>query len=425
MRLQKDLFKKLFIITLSGLISSENFAQTFTLDSVITLARKNYPAIRQKNLVRKVSELNMENIGKGYLPQLSLNGQASYQSEVTKVDISVPGITIPSPNKDQYKFTADVNQLIFDGGLTKEQRTVQQFDAAVNEQQVEVEWHKVRDRLNQLYLNILYLNEQLKQVDLIKSDLTTGIRKVNAQVQNGIAFRSNLNILKAELIKSDQREIELRSSRKVLIETLGLFINQSLDENIVLQLPVTPESITANISRPELALFKNQSELLNEQNKIIHSRTLPKASLFAQGGYGRPGLNLLKNEFDFFYIGGIRFTWPLNGLYTFKNDKKIIVINQQMINIQKETFLLNTHADLKKQRGEMDKLALLINSDNEIIGLRKSITEASKAQLDNGVATASDYLREVNAEDQARQSLISHQLQLLQAQINYRTITGE
>jgi len=58
-------------------------------------------------------------------------------------------------------------------------------------------------------------------------------------------------------------------------------------------------------------------------------------------------------------------------------------------------------------------------------GLKQQVKEAAKAQLENGVITANDYLREVNAEDQARQSRITHQLQLLQAQINYQTISGK
>lgn len=68
---------------------------------------------------------------------------------------------------------------------------------------------------------------------------------------------------------------------------------------------------------------------------------------------------------------------------------------------------------------------LLIAGDEEIITLRASVKDAAKAQLENGVITANDYLREVNAEDQSRQALITHQIQLLQAQINYQIISGK
>jgi outer membrane protein TolC len=132
----------------------------------------------------------------------------------------------------------------------------------------------------------------------------------------------------------------------------------------------------------------------------------------------------LKNEFDAWYIGGLRLNWSLAGLYTKKREKQILDINKQILASQKESFLLNTNVQLQQQQSEIDKLMQLIFTDKEIINLRTSVKEAAKAQLDNGVITANDYLREVNAEDQARQLLITHQLQLLQAQINYNTISG-
>ncbi|MBS1655811.1 MAG: TolC family protein, partial [Bacteroidetes bacterium] len=274
-------------------------------------------------------------------------------------------------------------------------------------------------------LSILYLDEQLKQVELVKQDIQTGIQKVDAQVKNGVAFRSNLDVLKAQLLQTDQHKIELNASRKGLVETLGLFLNQPLDEHVVLDKPSVAAMADTKIDRPELKLYSDQAKMLGEQNKLIQAKNLPKASLFVQGGYGRPGLNMLKNDFSFYYIGGVRLNWSLSGLYTQKREKEIVKVNQQMVDVQKETFLLNTNTQLKQQQSEIDKLRQLVATDKAIIDLRASVKEAAKAQLDNGVITANDYLREVNAEDQARQTMITHELQLLQAQVNYQTLLGK
>jgi outer membrane protein TolC len=286
--------------------------------------------------------------------------------------------------------------------------------------------YKVKDRINQIYLSVLYLDEQLKQVDLVKEDIQTGIKKLEAQVQNGVAFKSNVSRLKAESLKTDQRAIEVKASRKGLVEALAIFIGQPLSANLQLEQPVLTTSIAnAEIARPEIKLYNEQSKLIAQQNKLITAKNLPKASLFVQGGYGKPGLNLLKNGFDFYYIGGLRFNWLLGGLYTKKKEKQLVEVNKKINDIQQETFILNTNTQLKQQESEIDKLQQLINSDNEIITLRKSVTDAAKAQLENGVITASDYLSEVNEEDQARQTLITHRVQLIQAQINYQTISGK
>jgi outer membrane protein TolC len=245
-------------------------------------------------------------------------------------------------------------------------------------------------------------------------------------VNNGVAFKSNLNVLKAEFLKADQRTIELKASRKGYIDVLSLFINQQLPENTKLERPVAGGSVLTNdIQRPELKLYSTQEKLLGSQFNLVDSRNRPKASLFFQGGYGRPGLNFFKNDFDFFYTTGIRMSWSIGGLYTGKKEKKILELNLKTIDIQKEVFLFNTSTQLKQQQSELEKLQKLIATDNEIIDLRIKVKDAARAQLENGVITANDYLREVNAEDQARQTLISHQIQLLQAQINYQTISGK
>ena len=408
------------------LVSKMAAAQVITLDQVNQLAQTNYPLISQNKLISQTADINIDNLSKNFLPQVTLSGQASYQSEVTKITIPVPGIYITPPNKDQYKLIADVNQLIYDGGAVKEQKKIQLLNSDLEQKKVAVELFKLKERINQLYLSVLFFDEQLKQVELVKADLRNGINKVEAQVKNGVAFRSNLNVLKAELLKADQRIIELRSARKGLIETLELFINQKLNENTSFQ---KPENIFAGtdtlIQRPELNMFTAQEKLINSQYKLIDARNLPKASLFAQGGYGRPGLNFLKNEFEFYYLTGVRINWSLGNLYTKKNDHQLLEVNKKIVNVQKDIFLLNTNTQLKQQSSEIEKLQQLIVKDNEIIVLRTGIKEAAKAQLENGVITANDYLREVNAEDQSRQTLITHQLQLLQAQINYQTISGK
>ena len=412
-------------IVWGGALNAQD-STTLSLSQAYDLARKNYPVIKQKDLVRQTSELTISNLSKGYLPQFSLNGQATYQSDVTKVNIAIPGVNIQAPGKDQYKIIAEANQLVYDGGVIKQQKRYEQLNDSVQQQQLEVELYKLKERISQLYLGVLYLEEQIKQTDLIRTDIKTGIKTTEARVNNGVAFKSNLNTLKAELLKTDQNIIQLKASRKGLLETLGIFLNQSLPESIKLQSPVS--AIIRDdeaIQRPELRVFSTQQDLIASQKHLISAKNIPKTSLFLQGGYGRPGLNLLDNNFDFFYIGGVRLNWSLNGFYTSRKEKQIVDINKRIVDIQKDVFLLNTNASLKTQQSEIDKLMQLVTSDNDIIELRKSVKEAAQSQLDNGVISVNDFLLQVNAEDQARQALITHQIQLIQAQINYQNILGK
>ncbi|HET9745544.1 MAG TPA: TolC family protein [Chitinophagaceae bacterium] len=418
--------KRLLLTIINSLSIIHSSAQeSLSLEQAYDLAQKNYPLIKQRELISKTKEYTISNLSTGFFPQLNLSGQATYQSEVTSVKVPIPGVNIESPSKHQYKVIADISQLIYDGGLIRQQKNIQDLSEQVEQQKINVELYKLKERINQLFVGILFLDEQLKQIELIRSDLNNGIKRVEAQVNNGTAFRSNLNVLQAELLKTDQRQIELKASRDGYVDVLSLFINQSLAKDIKLEKPVVEPALLVNdVQRPELKLYSTQEKLLGGQYKLIDSRNKPKASVFWQGGYGRPGLNFLSNNFDFYYTAGIRLNWNFGGFYTRNKEKKIVELNQKTVEIQTETFLLNTNTDLKRQLSEVEKLQKLVATDNDIIELRARVKDAAKAQLENGVITANDYLREVNAEDQARQSLITHQIQLLQAQIIYQTLAG-
>jgi outer membrane protein TolC len=416
----KKCFAALFLITFA--LPAKAQSDSITLDSCYVWAKKNYPMVKQYELIAKSNEFTLENISKGYLPQININGQATYQSDVTQLPKGIPGVSVLS--KDQYKIYAEANQMIYDGGVIKEQKKLQEANSMVNVQKLEVELYKLKDRVNQLYFGILLIQEQLKQNALTKNDIQLGLDKINAQIANGTALQSNADVLKAELLKAEQQSIELNSNRKAFADMLGLFINKSLNEKLIF---IKPQNIysSGEINRPELKLYDYQNKIFDTQNKLLAAKNNPKISLFLQGGYGRPAFNILSNNFDPFYIGGLRFTFPLSNFYTIKNDRELINISKQNIDVQKNTFLFNTQLAITQQSTDITKLQAFLKTDDEIILLRTNVKKAALAQLENGVINSSDYLREVNAEDAARQNKILHEIQLLMAQYNERNTTGE
>ncbi len=412
----------LFALVFGQSVQAQQLRQV-TLAEVQQKSRTHYPLARQEGVIKQTEALTLANLNTGFFPQLSLNGQATYQSEVTQISVPIPELNVPTLSRDQYKITADLSQNLFDGGAINAQKNVQQLNTKVEEQKLEVELYRLRERMNQLYLNILLLDKQTEQANLVISDILTGLRKTEAQVKNGVAFRSSLDVLNAERLKAEQRVLELQATRAGYLQTLSLFIGEPLDSNTILVTPLAPE-INSEIKRPELILYHEQSGLVERQKKLVTTKYLPKVSLFGQGGYGRPGLNFLQNDFQFYYLAGVRLNFNVSGYYTYRREKALLDLNQYVLGLQRETFLLNTNSQLTQQQAEIQKLQQLIQSDQKIIVLRESVKKAAQAQLAHQVITTNDYLREVNAEDQARQALILHQLQLLQAQINYQTIAG-
>ena len=399
-----------------GLINAQ---ETITLEQCYQWSRKNYPLIKKQELIKKAEQYTTENALKGWLPQVNITAQATYQNDVTQFPVKLPNVNVKPLSKDQYKVFADVSQTIYDGGNIRNQKNLAKIQSKVQNIQTEVELDKLKERINQLYFGILQTNKQWTQLQFTKLDIKEGIKKAEAQLKNGVIFRSNLDVLKAELVKIEQKEIELQAIKQNFVQMLSYFIKKNIDENTQLE---TPEKIllTKNNNRSELKLFDAQKQLLETQRKIINTKNTPKLGAFFQGGYGKPGFNMLKNEFDIFYIGGIRLNIPISGFYTQKNDLALLENQSQEIEIQRENFLFNQNFTEIQQKNDLDKIQNLIDKDDELITLRKSIKKASLAQLENGVITTNDYLREVTAEEQAILTKITHEIQYLLTQYNLK-----
>jgi outer membrane protein TolC len=290
---------------------------TLTLYECYQLAEQHYPLIKQRGFISATSAYTIENINKGYLPQVNINGQATYQSAVTEIPISLPGAEIPALSKDQYKLYGEVSQVVYDGGALKYQKELQKADENIEQQKLSTELYQLKDRINQLFFGALYIEEQLKQNELVISDIQTGLNKMEAAVRNGTVLRSQADLLKADLLKAKQRTTELQASLSAYRDMLGQFIGKQLSGETKLIKPA-PAILTREINRPELSTYRAENAKLDIQNKMLRSKVLPRLNLFFQGGLGRPALNMLSNDFEAYYIGGARLTWSISTLYTAK-----------------------------------------------------------------------------------------------------------
>lgn len=403
-------------------------AQTpqLTIDSCYSMAKENYPLIKKQNLIAKSSQYSLENASKFYLPQLTVNGLATYQSQTISFSDalpSIPGISFPTIDKDQYKIQAELSQAIFDGGVTKHQRALIRANEQIQQQSLEVNLNTLKDRVTQIYFSVLLMNEQLKQNEIRKTDLQGALDKANAAFVNGTGFRSNVDELKAAIINIDMTAITFRANRKAFMDMLALLIGQPVDESTILvlpeQLPVMP-----GISRPELKYFDLQKKSFDIQEDQLKSAYTPKLSAFVQGAYGRPTLNIIENKFGPWWIAGIRLNWSAGSLYSLKNNRHLLEISRQNLDIDKETFLFNTRIALNQQNADIKKYSDLLEQDNAVAELLTAVVQSAKAQLDNGVITVHEYIAKLNEENLAKQARIVHNIQLLQAQYNFKNTSG-
>ncbi len=416
-----------YILLLFLLVSKTGFSQTYTLEKIQELSLSNYPLIHQNQLLKRTEALNVENIKTLLLPQVTINGQATYQSDVTGISVPNNLFKIDPLSKDQYKATAEIQQTLYDGGLNKKTRELSQLSLQVDLLKNEVELYKLRKRVTQIYCSMLYTDALLKQLNYVAADLNNGLQKAEALYKNGVVFKNNVLQVKAQILKNNQRSEEILSAKRSLHHALELLSGQKLGDAAIFLLPEPQQTVDDNqeVTRPEISLFDAQMNSIDKQSGLIDARTKPKMGAFVQGGYGKPGLNMLKNEFTWFSLTGIKLQWSLGGFYTAKKEKSILQQQTGLIKNQKETYLLNTNIQLQQQLDEIGKLEKLIVSDKEMLSLREQIKNTSLAQLTNGVISTNDYLKEVNESDLAGQTLIQHQIQLVQAKLVYQLLKGK
>lgn len=415
----------LLLLFLMGISAGK--AQTppgaITLEESHVLAMQNYPMVKQHDLIAKSASYATEQNSKQLLPQININGQATYQSAVTEIPIQAPGMDIPSLNKDQYKLYGEINQNLYSGGLTRLNKQAIEVDASVKQQALEVELYKIKARVNQLYFGILLLDAQLAQNDLLQKDIHAGLEKINAIIANGAALKSEGSLLEAERLKTKQQATALQATREAYLHMLGLFVGRPLDEHTLLEKP-TPPSSPATIARPELDGYVRQRNSIDIARKLLRAKNQPRLGLFLQAGVGRPALNMLSNDFGAYYYGGVRLSIPISGFYTLKKEQAQLDVTAASIDLQQETFLFNTQLSLHQQQTEAAKYEQLLATDDDIIALRTSVKDAALAQLENGVINSADYMREAHAVSSARLSKTQHALQLLKAQYDIRFTTG-
>lgn len=416
----------LLFVFLIGLNAHFSRAQVITINEAQEKAEANYPAIAQFDIIEKTKEFTISNAGKAYLPQGTLYAQGTWQSDVPGIELNMPGVEMPTIDQDQYKVVAELNQLIWDGGRVSAQKKSVEANTELEKWKLKSEIYTLRERVNNLYFGILLMKENLNQLEILEKELQRNYDNVQIYVQNGLANETDLNVVKVEQLKTSQQRISLEANLEAYIRMLSLLTREPLSKDYVFVKP-EPESAlsTSSMNRPEISMFNAQEAALESQKSLLNAQTMPTIGAFAQGGYGKPGLNMFDDKFTPYFLGGVRVSWNFSSLYTLKNDKKKIDLQKSAVNSQRETFLHNLNTLVPQQQAEIEKYGKTMKDDNEIIRLQTQIRKTAEVKVENGTMTVSDLMKEINAEEAVKQAKTLHEIQLLMSIYSLKYTTNQ
>ena len=408
-------------------------AQAQTLEECQRAAEGNYPLIRQYGLIEKATSLNVANIQKGWLPQVTASAQATLQTDVTafpdklQTVFQQTGITMDGLKKDQYRVGIDVQQTVYDAGNIKSQKEIARRQGELQSRQNEVTMYNVRKSVNEMYFSLLLVDEQIRLNADLQTVLEGNEKKLAAMLKGGTASESDWQNVKAERLNVVQKMTGLQSQRTALARMLSIFCG--IEVNGLVK-PEMPENMNPSINlRPELKALDAQLRLTDAQERALDAAMMPRLGVFAQGYYGYPGYNMFEDmmsrKFSWNGMIGARLTWNIGALYTRKNDKAKLQVQRETTEVNRERFLFDNNLEQIEQNENISRYRQMMTDDEEIISLRSSIRKAAESKLAHGIIDVNDLVREINSENKARVEQCIHEIEMLKEIYDLKITIGE
>lgn len=397
-------------------------AQT-TLDECIGWAYDNYPQIKEMSLIEMTKGIDLKNAAYAWLPHLNISGKATWQSEVVEMPMDIPGMNINIPH-DQYGLTAEFTQQIWDGGTSRSQKELAEAGAEVKKTQLETNLWSIRSRVQNVFLGIILIDKQLELNRLLRESLERSSEEVKSRMEAGVALPSDLDQVSVNILSCLQQRASLDADRKSYVKILGLLTGRDMTD---VELAVPQDAVNYVDdgardfeTRPEMAFYAAQLKQNEFQRRQLNTLISPKLNLSLQGGYGRPGMNMLSGDFSGYFVAGLKLQWNIGALYTRGLDKRRVNADAQKIDLTRKSFILNSSVEAEQKNNAILKARDVLEKDSEIIGLRQRIRASGENQYREGTIKMNDYLSMLDEENESM-----HEVQLMMAVYDMKNTIGK
>lgn len=402
-------------------------AQT-TLDECIGWAYDNYPQIKEMSLIEMTKGIDLKNAAYAWLPHLNISGKATWQSEVVEMPMDIPGMDINIPH-DQYGLKAEFTQQLWDGGTSRSQKELAEAGAEVKKTQLETNLWSIRSRVQNVFLGIILIDKQLELNRLLRESLERSSEEVKSRMEAGVALPSDLDQVSVNILSRLQQRASLDADRKSYVKILGLLTGRDMTD---VELAVPQDAVNYVDdgarhfeTRPEMAFYAAQLKQNEFQRRQLNTLISPKLNLSLQGGYGRPGMNMLSGDFSGYFVAGLKLQWNIGALYTRGLDKRRVNADAQKIDLTRKSFILNSSVEAEQKNNAILKARDVLEKDSEIIGLRQRIRASGENQYREGTIKMNDYLSMLDEEYKAKANESMHEVQLMMAVYDMKNTIGK
>lgn len=382
-------------------------------------AVRNYSALRKNPaILAEIAGLAIQNINASWLPQALIHAQATWQSEVTRIQIPIPGISVPEIPHGQYKLSAEINQLVYSGNVSVYRKNLEILQQKANAIDVEMQMDILEQQVDVLFFQIQTLRRQKNILQWQTKTLETRLNACEQRKTNGMSTPGDCALLEATILQVAQKQIEIYNAHTSTIQQLCMLTGLNLHDSVKISFPDYTMHLNSSIfNRKDLDYLGLKHEMADVQKQLALSRKKPQANAFINAGIGRPGLNMLDPDFQPWIMTGIRFSLPLLQWGIPDRDARIAGLQKQLTINQQENLLQSLNRKNAELDSEIKKIEEIIENDQKLLLLRQQITNEAQSQYDNGILSSSDFTARMAEEAEARLSIEIHQLQLEYARL--------
>jgi len=412
------------------MFSHSIFAEKLDLATCYKKATEASPLYKQKMMYESINMLENQNLTSNYYPQFNIDGQATYQSDVFKLPLNLPPtlpftLDIPTIPQGQYRVNLNINETIWDGGLTSYSKDKANYDNLSNKQSVEVNLFKIKDIINQLFFTDFILTKNIHVLQSLKTTLDSNFKQMESLISNGVALKSSRDGIQIEIFKTNQKIEELKRDKIAARNMLGKWIGSDVTLETELTIPEINNYQVSKYNRPEYELFDLKSKQTETGENLLSAQLMPKFAAFFQAGYGAPNqLNFFKTKGSWYYLAGLKMLWTPFDWSTSQKKREELELSRQIIDSEKGNFDLSLHISTIKDESDIKKFDETIRQDDAIINLQLEVVREKLSKLTNGTITSTEYITELNNLTQYQINKELHIIQQLNAKVNLLTKTG-
>jgi len=389
------------------------------------------PRRRELPLLAAQTALRLRSIGAERFPALAGEGSAQYQSDVVRLPIQLPGgQRVPSPAHDSYDAHVSAQQSLVDPTLAP-RRAVERAQLAESRARVAATLFATRQEVNESFFAAAALQARLAELRASLAGLEARRREAAARVREGVALPGDVAAIDATILQRRQDEARLHAERRAALARLESLTGRAIAEDAVVATPdLGAEAARARTAlatlraRPEYEQFARTRDLLARQAEVVAAGERPHVSAFGRAGYGRPGLNLLANRFDSYWLTGVAVRWRPWTWGTARRERETLALQQRIVAAHEAAFTESLRRAVQGDVAAIDRLAVTLAADERIITLREQIERETRARFQEGVVTAAAYLDRSTELLQARLALAAHRVELAQVQARLLTTLG-